>query len=164
MSLISQLADAITRQEGRTQNNNPGNIWDGGVNRTFPNLPTDSRGFVIYPTLEDGRAALEHDLSIKVNRGMSLQSLITMYAPPSSNDTAAYIRNVSEWTGLPTDVPLNQVGEASGGQDLGFSLDSVLASVLPSGDDSGYEVAGISGGLLVGLIVGGIALFLIARD
>lgn len=111
MSLISDLAAAITRQEGRTQNNNPGNIWDGGPTRIWPSLPTDSRGFVIYPTLGDGQAALEHDLSIKVARGMDLSSLITMYAPPSQNDTAAYIANVSTWTGLPKNVPLNTLND-----------------------------------------------------
>ncbi len=118
MSLISDLADAITRQEGRTQNNNPGNIWDGiGAGKTtriWPGLPIDSRGFVIYPTLADGRAALERDLSIKVDRGMTLTSLLNMYAPPSDNDTGTYIRNVSTWLGINPTIPLNSIGESPG--------------------------------------------------
>ena len=109
MSLISDLADAITRQEGAgasVRYNNPGNLMDPN-NRIWPEYPKAPSGEVIFPDPLTGRAALENDLSIKVNRGMTLASLLTMYAPPSQNDTATYIRNVSSWTGLPVDVPLN---------------------------------------------------------
>lgn len=118
MSLISALADAITRQEGSTQNNNPGNIWDGIApgkpNRIWPNLPIDYRGFVIYPTLADGRAAMENQLAIKIGRGETLSQLINEWDSSDSAATRAlYVSNVSQWTGLPTDIPLNQIGDAS---------------------------------------------------
>src|SRR5258706_11663897 len=102
MSLISDLADAITRQEGRILNNNPGNIWDGTnagkPNRIWPNLPIDSRGFVIYPTLADGRAAMERQLQIKIARGETLSQIINAWdsGDPSSN-RATYLNNVSTW-------------------------------------------------------------------
>ena len=117
------------RQEGNAtgtrsdRNNNPGNIWDGlapgKARRIWPHLPIDSAGYVIYPSKASGRAALEKDLSIKVNRGMTLASLISQYAPPGppegqqvglpANNTAAYIRNVSTWLGIPTDRDLRTV-------------------------------------------------------
>jgi hypothetical protein len=112
MSLISDLAAAITRQEGFAPGtaayryNNPGNLMDPG-NRIWPEYPKAPSGEVIFPDLSTGQAALENDLGIKVNRGMTLTGLLSMYAPPSQNDTAAYIANVSSWTGLPTNVPLN---------------------------------------------------------
>jgi len=146
MSLITDLANAIDRQEGPDKNNNPGNIWDG-VNagkpkRIWPNLPIDSRGFVIYPTPQAGRAALENDLAIKVNRGMTLTSLLNMYAPPIENDTATYIRNVSAWTGIPPNVPLNALGDSPGnpippsqGQELAWG------GLEPSFDPYSYDGA-----------------------
>lgn len=132
MSVVEQIAAAITRMEGNgattraTRNNNPGNIWDGlspgKTQRIWPGLPIDAQGFVQYPTYADGYNALLRDLQIKVNRGMTLRQLITMYAPPKgdtvggmdlSNNTEAYIRYVASQTGLPENTPLNQL--ASGG-------------------------------------------------
>jgi hypothetical protein len=109
-NFIQAFADAITRQEGyfpgstAYNNNNPGNIWDGVAagkpNRIWPNLPTDPRGFVIYPTAAAGRAALENDLTIKMNSGLSLNSAIAMYAPPNENSTVTYQTNVASWLGV----------------------------------------------------------------
>ncbi len=112
MSLIPDLADAITRQEGRVLNNNPGNIWDNMPTRIWPNLPIDSRGFVIYPTMEEGRAAMENQLAIKIARGETLSTLIGAWDSGDSPATrATYIRNVSSWTGRPPDVPLNSLSD-----------------------------------------------------
>ena len=132
-SVVRSIAAAITRMEGdgatsrATRNNNPGNIWDGlspgKVQRIWPNLPIDDQGFVKYPTYQAGYDALLNDLRIKVNRGMTLQQLITMYAPPKgdtvggmdlSNNTAAYIQYVASQTGLPVNTPLNAL-DAGGG-------------------------------------------------
>ena len=119
MSFLSDLADAITRQEGYRpgtrawRNNNPGNLWDGlGAGKTkriFPTLPVDEAGYLIFPTAAAGRAALERDLSIKVDRGMTLRSLITMYAPPSENPTEAYVSNVAGWLGIGDSIDLREV-------------------------------------------------------
>lgn len=119
MSVITKLADAIQRVEGYKpgtrawKNNNPGNIWDGLAagkkRRIWPSIPIDDKGFLIYPTPAAGRSALEFDLQQKINRGMTLITLINMYAPPIENDTLRYIKLVAEWTGLPTDVPLNKL-------------------------------------------------------
>lgn len=124
--LIQDLANAITRQEGSTQNNNPGNLWDGNK-AIWPSLPHDSRGFVVFPSMDAGRAALEHDLSLKVGRGMTLTSLLNMYAPSNQNDTATYIANVSSWLKIPVDVPLNTLDQ---GQEPP-SGDSVAANPGP---------------------------------
>jgi len=166
MSLITDLADAITRQEGRTQNNNPGNIWDNMPVRIWPSLPIDSRGFVIYPTPEAGRVALENDLAIKINRGMTLESLLGMYAPASDprNDTAAYIRNVSAWTGLPADVPLNTFGGFSPGSDGTLDVASILDEISPFGGSGPEEAGVVDWGLLAVLGVGLLAIWWMASD
>jgi hypothetical protein len=118
MSLITDLAAAMIRQEGSYQlgtagqrYNNPGNLMD--LNHAiWPQYPTAPSGEVIFPDPATGLAAMQRDLSIKIARGMTLSSLITMYAPPSQNDTATYIANVALWTGLPTDVPLNTLDQS----------------------------------------------------
>lgn len=168
MSVIETIAQAIIRQEGNApgtrahRNNNPGNIWDGvGAGksvRIWPNLPTDDKGFVIYPTYEAGYQALLNDIRIKVNRGMTLEQLITMYAPPSENDTAAYIANVSAWTGLPTGHPLNQLPEPSAGEpDIPatfpavITLPAVAAGVTPS---SASILPGVDDIVVIGAVFG----------
>lgn len=129
--LIYDLSRAVARMEGYApgtrayRNNNPGNIWDGlttgKTTRIWPHLPIDDSGFVVYPSLQAGWDALQHDLTVKYNRGMTLASLLTMYAPPNENDTAKYISNVSAWLNIPPNVPLPSLAY-SGPQNLGFAF------------------------------------------
>ncbi len=181
MSIVTDLADAIDRQEGPDQNNNPGNIWDGldpahgKTKRIWPELPIDGRGFVIYPTPSAGRAALEHDLSIKIGRGMDLRALLTQYAPPSQNDTETYIRNVSTWTGIPTDVPLNQLnqfpagvivagGPSAGGEGPPDPFSDVFGAQEPATVQADVLPGPVSPEMLLGLLIGGLILYFLVED
>jgi len=108
-TFIERLADCIDRQEGKDQNNNPGNLWDGITSgkphRIWPDIPIDHRGMMIFPTPEAGRAALLRDLRIKMNRHeFTLRQAIEMYAPPNENNTEVYIANVAHWMGIPKEV------------------------------------------------------------
>ncbi len=163
MSVIESIAQAIIRQEGNAtgtrahRNNNPGNIWDGvGAGksvRIWPNLPTDDKGFVIYPNRETGYQALLNDIRIKVNRGMTLEQLITMYAPPNENNTAAYIANVARWTGLPTGHPLNQLPAAAAPADDPPAAPATLpaAVAIPL---SGSIIPGVDDVVVIGAVLG----------
>ena len=95
------------------RNNNPGNIWDGlgkgKTRRIWPSLPIDGSGFVIYPSAEAGFAALRNDIKIKINKGMTLKQIIYMYAPPSENNTKAYLEGVAKSTNLPIDAVLKEI-------------------------------------------------------
>ena len=79
---------------GITQNN-PANIrhsesftWQGECGVT-------ERGFCIFDTPLDGIRALGRDLKNKIHRGLdTVEAILTVYAPPSENDTDAYIRDV----------------------------------------------------------------------
>lgn len=126
--MVGILADAIARMEGygvagsRAQrNNNPGNIWDGSKHRIWPKLPIDEKGFIKYPTPEAGRAALEYQLNLKIRRGATLRSLITVWAPPHENDTNRYIDLVAKWTGLPLDKPLKDLPKPDEASDAQVS-------------------------------------------
>jgi hypothetical protein len=151
MSLITDLAAAMVRQEGSSsygtagqRYNNPGNLMDP-KHAIWPQYPTAPSGEVIFPDQATGESALENDLRIKIARGMTLTSLITMYAPPSQNDTAAYIANVSSWTGLPTNVPLNTIGDTTA---PAIDPNAVLADL---GLDSSLQAGSIDWGM-VGIV------------
>lgn len=61
-----------------------------------------------YGTMADGVSAAVNQIMIDRSRGdNTIRKLVTSWAPPGSNDTAAYIRNVSRWTGYAPDEPLN---------------------------------------------------------
>jgi hypothetical protein len=88
------------------RNNNPGNIrsgsnWQGMVG-------TDSSDFIIFSDMMYGCRALATDLSNKFFRGENTVSkIISIYAPPSENNTTAYINAVSNSIGVNPDTPLD---------------------------------------------------------
>lgn len=124
---ISAIADAIDRMEGPgAPRNNPGNL------RTWGSLPTQG-GFAVFPDIGAGRAALERQVELNIGRGLTLEQFFggkpgvyAGYAPGAdSNDPARYAANVSQWTGIPLGVPLNQVVVDGGG--------NVSKGIVPAG-------------------------------
>lgn len=113
-SIVEDLAAAIARQEGTGcgANNNPGNL------RSWGTLPV-SRGFAVFPTCEAGWEALRHQVQRNLDRGLTLEEFFggkpgvyPGYAPAADNNQPSiYARNVSNWTGLPLGVPLNDLSE-----------------------------------------------------
>jgi hypothetical protein len=116
--LIDRLANAIACQEGwfdpivdgkenrPQQLNNPGDIEYAGQYAATRDTAT---GFAKWPTPEAGILGLYRDLYAKIQTGMSLQTLINTWAPPTGNNTAVYLSNVQKWTGVlgaAVDVPL----------------------------------------------------------
>jgi hypothetical protein len=87
------------------RDNNPGDIragdtWQGMV-------ATDPDGFVIFQTIAWGIRAMATDLLNKINKGENtITAIISIYAPPSENDTPAYIAAVSSDMGIDPDTPL----------------------------------------------------------
>jgi len=104
---LSQLSDEeLLRAAGpiSVRNNNPGNLRPVGANK----------GFQGFGTPQEGLQAMRDDLTAKVtgkSRAMNgaqptLSNLLNVYAPPSENDTARYIGNVAQATGLNPNQPL----------------------------------------------------------
>lgn len=92
------------------RNNNPGNIKDPKTGE-----------FIKFATPEEGAAAMEHDLSVKISGNSAameknygkgytptIRTVISTYAPSSENDTEAYINTVSKGAGISPDTPLTQ--------------------------------------------------------
>lgn len=150
---VQDLAAAIARQEGANPAyNNPGNLRAGpGQVGTSPN------GIAIFPDAATGEAALERQVQLNINRGLTLEEFFAGkpgvyagYAPAAdSNQPNVYAAHVSQWTGLPTDVPLNTLdaGGASGAWDAGESA----VPDMTAEDSSGWIWAGVAAG--VGVLV-----------
>jgi hypothetical protein len=86
------------------RNNNPGNIktgitWQGAIG--------DDGTFVIFQDVTWGIRALATDLGNKINKGENtITAIISVYAPPSENQTGAYIAAVSADSGIDANTPL----------------------------------------------------------
>lgn len=92
------------------RNNNPGNLihtsipWQGKLQNS-----TDSR-FEQFLTLGFGIRAMLKDLIHDINSGENtITKLIHQYAPPSENNTSAYIESVSMSTGIAPNAVLKKI-------------------------------------------------------
>jgi hypothetical protein len=113
---------AIARIEGfgasplnrPTRNNNPGDIEWGPFARAYGAdrievVPVgEIARFAHFPTVEMGWAALEALLRLHYGT-LTVAQAIAKYAPPSENDTEAYIREVVKLTGISSNTIVSQV-------------------------------------------------------
>jgi hypothetical protein len=81
------------------RNNNPGNLratgdqWQGMIGT--------NQGFVVFQDIAYGIRALAIDLGGDIRQGLNtIEKLISEFAPPSENDTRAYIVAVSAAAGI----------------------------------------------------------------
>jgi len=81
------------------RNNNPGNLrpgiaWQGATGT--------NQGFLVFKDIAWGIRAMATDIGndIRIDGSDTLTKLIHDYAPPSENDTIAYINTVSRKTGI----------------------------------------------------------------
>jgi hypothetical protein len=87
------------------RNNNPGNIRPGDA---WQGMTGTNGGFITFQDVSWGLRALATDLANKINRGLTtIRAIVSTYAPPSENNTAAYIAAVSDDTGIDADQPLS---------------------------------------------------------
>jgi hypothetical protein len=140
------------RREGARnwRNNNPGNIEFGQFSQSMGAVGSDGR-FAVFPTLAEGSKAKEELLfgsrSKYVN--LSIADAINRYAPPTENNTAAYINSVVKALGVP---PTTILGTLDSGQKStllsainqveGFKEGKVLQAAtggILSGPTSGYS-------------------------
>ena len=100
---MSKLAEAIAHEEGfyvpgsvPNRDNNPGDLRHSP--HSFHN-PGDPNGIGQIDTPEDGWADLERQLSMYARRGMTVEQMVYEYAPPSENNSAAYLTYVCNYVG-----------------------------------------------------------------
>ena len=145
------------------RNNNPGNLrpgdnWQGaiGVNQNF----------IVFENILWGLRAMATDIRTKINNGYNtIEKLITRYAPPIENNTAAYINAVSSYTGIHPrallEVNYNTLAalvRAMMNVELGANYSAIITDAeiqegisMMSGTVPGAIIVG--GGILSGLIL-----------
>lgn len=143
MATLEQLADAIKRVEGyyppggdfptgsiAFRNNNPGNIiytsyYANKFGAVAGNPPKYSR----FPTYAVGYQALKHQIELYIGRGLTLQEMISKWAPADDgNDPQSYTATLSASLGISPDVPLVQV--------IGVQLAAPTNPILADGGSS----------------------------
>lgn len=105
---VTKLALAIAHQEGYfipgslpNRNNNPGDL------RHAPgeNHPGNPDAVGAFPTARLGWEALQRQLGLYAERGLTVADMVYEYAPESENDSAAYLNYVCQYVGCqPTDL------------------------------------------------------------
>lgn len=88
------------------RNNNPGNIDRAGTSwkGMAPDQSSDSR-FIVFSAPEWGIRAMARILRTYMGRGQNtIAKIISTWAPPSENNTTAYIEAVSKEVGLPANA------------------------------------------------------------
>ena len=102
----------VQRRQGvrNWRNNNPGNIIKGAWAQSKGAIGDDGR-FAVFPTLEMGQQA-KHDLLFAPGSKyakLSISAAMNRYAPPSENNTEAYIQKIVQATGANPETPLSQL-------------------------------------------------------
>ncbi len=109
--LILLLAGGAVVYETRgIRNNNPGNIRSGSADWEGMSPTQSDPSFVQFTSPEYGIRAMAVILNTYMNNyGLdTVSSIINRWAPPSENDTAAYISDVAGQMGVDPNQPLDQ--------------------------------------------------------
>ena len=159
MATVTDLMNSIAQMEGwnvsgsiAQRNNNPGNLRSG-VNQ-IGSENTVSGTFATFATPADGWAALQNQIDKQAGQGQTVRDFIYQYAPPSENNTSAYLNSLVTSLGVGADSSLSDLG-------LGVSNASVVdssGSVSSALDNLVNGTTGTIDWTVVGLVVVGVAL------
>ncbi len=96
---LYMLRDKYLNQPRGIRNNNPGNIRRGDNWKGMAAVQDDP-DFVTFETPEDGFRAMTRILMSYRRRGVdTIEEIISTWAPPTENNTQAYINSVSQKMG-----------------------------------------------------------------
>ena len=127
--------DRVVRKGSRNwRNNNPGNIEYGDFAKSHGAIGTDGR-FAVFPSYDSGRSAKESLLFESGGyKDKTIAGAIARYAPPSENNTGAYIGAVASAAGVSPTTRLADLNPQQRGAMLdamqkveGFKQGSVMA-------------------------------------
>jgi len=114
---VNIIANTIQRVEGyfpgslAYRNNNPGNLIYVGQAGAIPG----DGGFARFASYNDGWQALLDQIQRYASRGMTIQSMMNVYAPAGDGDNNpnAYAREIAGALGVTVDTPLQALGMPS---------------------------------------------------
>ena len=88
-----------------TINNNPGNLKFAGQDGAIKG----EGGFAKFNSIQDGMLALQKQIQIDMNRGHTLESFISKYAPPGENNTEKYIKDAMKTFAVDRTVKIKDI-------------------------------------------------------
>lgn len=104
------LAQAFAHREGfgiagdiPTTHNNPGDLRHAPLAQ---HAPEDPDGIGYFDTPEEGWDALVRQLGLYADRGFDIKTAIGTFAPPSQNNTAAYLQFVCSYARCSPNTPV----------------------------------------------------------
>lgn len=121
------------------RNNNPGNIRNGSFAESHGAYAgKSSSGFAVFPTYEQGAAAIVELLKTPTYSGKTIAKAISTYAPSSdNNDPVAYAAHVERATGLQADTVMNTLTDdqlAAVAKAIEKQEGSIVGTTLPRTD------------------------------
>jgi hypothetical protein len=79
------------------RNNNPGNIeWMESVSARWRGMIARDGRFGVFDTPANGVRAIGGELKASIRKGHTIEQAIHEWAPPTENNTAAYVKVVAE--------------------------------------------------------------------
>lgn len=178
---IDTVAQAIQKQEGyypgsvAYRNNNPGNLIYTSYYATqfgaVKGTPMkDQNGNVIgyfssFPDYQSGLDALDHQITVDASSGLSIQGMMSKYAPavdangnPTGNNPALYAQNVASALGVDPGMSLEDALAGGSGSTSVTSAPDYTALADPTATDAIQSAGAIDWGVVA--LVGGLALVL----
>jgi hypothetical protein len=178
MALIDNLAQAIATMEGfnvsgsvAQRNNNPGNLT------ASPYATGNVNGYSVFPSADVGWQALDYQLQLYANRGLTLEQMVNIYAPSGNtpmtqgNDPNNYLNFLTSQLGVGPSTSISALYDSTAATTVSTDVSTSdttdpSSSLLDSfsngisdlfagnGTDGGTTVMGIGLGLLgVGIVV-----------
>jgi hypothetical protein len=131
LTLLGGGGVAVYTMTRGLRNNNPGNIRDDGTDWEGLATPRNDGTFLRFIDPTYGIRAMARILSNYVvvdGLAPTVTALISRYAPPTENDTAAYIQAVSSRMGVDPNAPLDIAGD----------LPVLIAAMIPQ-ENAGFQ-------------------------
>jgi hypothetical protein len=102
---VERMADVVTRalMPRGMRNNNPGNLrWIADPARRWRGMiADDGSGYAVFDSLVNGTRAMARQLLAYEARGLrTVRAIVTTWAPPVENETAAYVTAVAAALGV----------------------------------------------------------------
>ena len=108
---VTKADGTVVKREGLRswRNNNPGNVEAGDFATSKGAIGDDGR-YAVFKTYEEGREAMRSLLFEGKNyRSKTISEAISRYAPPKENDTALYIKRVTDALGVSDSTKLSDL-------------------------------------------------------
>jgi hypothetical protein len=140
---LQQVVSTITTTESaRPQLNNPGNLIYVGQAGASPSsytfVGTDGRTYALaqFSTPDAGEAALENQIQIDANQGMTIQQFANSYAPAGNgNNPTAYAQYIANAAGVGVNDPLSTAITTTPAATVDTGMDEGAGDILDVSDD-----------------------------